>query len=181
MKNTIIALALSGFAASSFAAYDPASQTMQWTGTVPAATIAPDAGYVIKTTSALGLMNGTVNFQNVAGKVSVESSSELAFEVLKDVDADGTVSEGDTKLAYGLTLTNVKVGVDGAAPAEQADGFFQVNLNGVALAKDAAQAIAVDAAPSAFKITHNEAVTSTLEANQDVVLQAVVAIAPTEA
>lgn len=181
MKKAIIALALSGFAASSFAAYEESAQTLQWQGTVPAATVAPDAGYVIKQVGTTPLLGGTMDFTNIGGEIALNTSSKLSFDVLKDDNKDGVIADGEgAKLAYNLTLTNVKLGKNDAAPAEQVDGFFKINLNDAHLAKDTVTAIAADAASSIFEVASDATVTTTLQANDKVVLQAVLAVAPQE-
>lgn len=184
MKKTIVALALAGFAASSFAAgtMEESAQTLQWQGTVPAATVSPDAGYFIKQVGTTGLMNGTLTFTNAGGDVALTNSSTLSFKVIEDTNGDGIETPDETtELGYGLTLTNVKVGVNAATPAEQVDGFFKVQLNGTDLAKDVAETVDAAASTSAFKVVSDAGVTSTLVANDAVVLQAVLAVAPTAA
>ncbi|WP_404973617.1 hypothetical protein [Vibrio campbellii] len=189
MKYSTIALtALMLSTTSAMAAtLETGSQTMQWQGTVPVVTPPTDAGYVIEKLGAVDFLAGNLEFDNAGGAVTLKSASQIGFVVKKDANKDGVISgtengEG-TALAYDVQLTNVRVGIDGAAIAEQTDGFFEVKHNGTLLDKHSTATITADtaAAGSKFDISTKAGVSAPITAGQEVILQAIVAVTPTDA
>jgi hypothetical protein len=199
MKKTLLAvaaLASVGFSAASMAAPMPVGTgSFQWAGTVPAATVS-GAGYWIVKDGALDLDSGLLTFTNTggAGAVALQSSSEIGFKVVKDVTAadnvapNGTYDAGIdvTPLAYTAVLSNVKVGVNGLASEQAADGYFAVHADGSAVAT----AIGADIAkmtgdakgkPTRLTLKAKANTVSPLEAGDDVAVIVTMAITPDNA
>ncbi|WDG07104.1 hypothetical protein PUN50_10115 [Vibrio campbellii] len=186
MKYSTIALtALMLSTTSAMAAtLETGSQTMQWQGTVPVVTPPTDAGYVIEKLGAVDFLAGNLEFDNAGGAVTLKSASQIGFVVKKDDNKDGVISADEgTPLAYDVQLTNVRVGIDGAAIAEQTDGFFEVKHNGTLLDKHSTATISAEtaAAGSKFDISTKAGVSAPITAGQEVILQAIVAVTPTDA
>ncbi|WP_305816416.1 hypothetical protein [Photobacterium leiognathi] len=179
MKKTILALIAMGFAANvSAAALETGSQTMQWKGTVPVVTPPTDAGYVIEKVGVTDFMSGNLVFDNAGGSVTLTSASEIAFVVKEADKVTGEALTDAAQLAYDIQLTNVKVGVNGAAIAEQTNGFFEVKHNGNVFAKNSTEVVTAESAGSKLTISTKAGVPATVSAGEEVIVQAVVAVTP---
>ncbi|WP_318468382.1 hypothetical protein [Photobacterium leiognathi] len=180
MKKTILAIIAMGLSASVTAAdMETGSQTMQWKGKVPVVTPPTDAGYVIEKLGATDFLAGNLVFDNTAGVVTLTSSSKIGF-VVKPADEAGVVADDAVPLAYDVQLTNVRVGINGAPTAEQTNGFFEVKHNNAVFPKNSTVNVAVDKAAegSMLEIATKAGVTSELNADEEVTVQAVVAVTP---
>ena len=199
MKKTLLAvaaLASLGFSAASMAAPMPVGTgSFQWAGSVPAATVS-GAGYWIVKDGALDLDAGLLTFTNtgVAGGVVLQSSSEIGFKVVKDVTAvddaapNGAYDAGIdvTPLAYTAVLSSVKVGVNGLASEQSADGYFAVHADGEAAATAIGSPIEkmlgdAKGKPTRLTLKAKANTASTLKTGDDVVVMVAMAITPDNA
>jgi hypothetical protein len=199
MKKTLLAvaaLASLGFSAASMATSMPVGTgSFQWAGSVPAATVS-GAGYWIVKDGALDLDAGLLTFTNtgVAGGVALQSSSEIGFKVVKDVTsasvdtANGTYDAGVdvTPLAYTAVLSSVKVGVNGLASEQAADGYFAVHVDGEAAATAIGSPIEkmigdAKGKPTRLTLKAKAGAVSTLETGDDVAVLVAMAITPDNA
>ncbi|TDE25345.1 hypothetical protein E1100_00005 [Vibrio owensii] len=189
MKKTIIALttiATFGMASSVMAADLPAgTASFQWAGSVPSATES-GAGYFIIEEGNTGFTNGVLTFSNSATDgIKLISSNEIGFKVVKDAAAGGDYNPATDvdPLAYTATLTSVKVGVNGFVAEQASDGYFNIYADGSKLTVNQANQISKAKSNNITRLTvapKDASANSTLNAGDAVVVQALVAVNPTD-
>ena len=133
MKTTLLAaVVLASFGMTSTAMAETATNTFQWSGNVPV--VSDTVGFEIVQVGAVDFNSGSVKFANTAGVITLESSNEIAFNVLEK--AVGARVAGD-QAAYTMTLESLKLGDNEQNPT---DLELKIVADGVDLVRDAASA-----------------------------------------
>lgn len=187
MNNIVLTFALLsmlGLVASNATAdtYDPGQASFQWAGTVPAQTDSGTNYFIVPTESTIDFYGGQLVFTNSsAAGIELVNSSTMSFKVVKH-DPNGIPTYDpavDTEtLAYTATLTDLEVGIDGFISPSGADAFA-VSVDGVIKAVNDQFNKPADANTTNLKIVKGTDA-NTLQTGDSVVVQAVLAIAPTD-
>ena len=188
MKKALLAVALLstlGMAATQAMAedYTPGHASFQWAGTVPAQTDSGNNYFIVGAGSTTDFNNGQLVFANTNKGVQLTNSSTMSFKVVKHDSASGNKNYDpavDTQpLGYSATLTDLEVGINGFMSQDGSEAFA-VSVDGVNKNVNESITKASDSNTTNLKIVKG-ADTNTLKAADNVVVQAVLAIAPTEA
>lgn len=133
MKKTLLAaVVLASFGMTSTAmAAETATNTFQWSGNVPV--VSDTAGFEIVQVGAVDFNSGSMKFANTAGVITLESSNEIAFNVLEKA-APGARAAGD-QAAYTMTLESLKLGDNEQDPTALE---LKIVADGVDLVRDTA-------------------------------------------
>ena len=132
MKKTLLAaVVLASFGMTSTAMAETATNTFQWSGNVPV--VSDTAGFEIVQVGAVDFNSGSMKFANTAGVITLESSNEIAFNVLEKA-APGARAAGD-EMAYTMTLESLKLGDNEQEPTALE---LKIVADGVDLVRDTA-------------------------------------------
>ena len=187
MKKALLAVALLstlGMAATQAMAedYTPGHASFQWAGTVPAQTDSGDNYFIVGAGSTTDFNNGQLVFANTNKGVQLTNSSTMSFKVVKHDSTSGDKydpSKDIEPLGYTATLTDLEVGINGFMSQDGSEAFA-VSVDGVNKNVNESITKASDSNTTNLKIV-KLADTKMLKAADNVVVQAVLAIAPTEA
>ncbi|KJF92314.1 hypothetical protein [Photobacterium angustum] len=175
MKKTILSLvALSVLGMSSTVTagdYETGQASFQWIGTVPAKTEA-STGYQIVQSGSVGFNEGVMTFVNDTSGVKLTNANTIGFKVMDD-------DTGTNALKYKAELTSIKVGANDFATEQEDDGYFAVLADGEKLEIGAEITKEANANVTMLTIAaKSEDATADLEANESVVVQALLAVTP---
>lgn len=129
MKKTMIAVALLGTMGlvGTTSAID-ASQVFTWSGTVPAAPTSTD--WVIAQPIGTPITNGILTFTtDIAGKGVLTGSTDLRFNVFKEIGTTGTPDTAQPAASYDYKLISLAVNNAGLAAEQTADGYFAIQAS----------------------------------------------------
>ena len=188
MKKALLAVALLstlGMAATQAMAedYTPGHASFQWAGTVPAQSDSGDNYFIVGSGNTTDFNNGQLVFSNTTKGVELTNSSTISFKVVKHDSTSGNKNYDpavDTQpLSYTGTLTDFQVGINGLMSQDDKN-VFAIHVDGQTKAVNDSFDKNKDANTTHLTIVKGEG-TNTLQAADNVVVQAVLAIAPTDA
>lgn len=189
MKNTVVTAALlSALCVTATQAiadgYTPGQAAFQWAGTVPAQTDTDGTYFIVPVDPGQDFNNGQLVFSNTAaGGVKLTNSSTIGFKVVKnsgDKLKPYDPSKDIDPLSYNATLVSRQFS-DGNFLVEDDAGAFQIMADGQELKKGVPLSKGKDHNTTNLRVKQSDDVIFEAEQGEHVVVQAVVAIAPTEA
>ena len=182
---TVAFLSTLGMAATQAMAddYVPGNASFQWAGKVPAKTDSGDNYFIVGSGNTTDFNNGQLLFSNTTKGVDLTSSSTISFKVVKHDSTSGSQTYDpavDTQpLAYTGTLTDFQLGINGLMSQDN-NNVFAINVDGQTKAVNDTFSKQNDDNTTHLTIVKGTG-NNTLQAADNVVVQAVLAIAPTDA